>query len=192
MLLSLTGCPDPETKPDDTAPTGDGPSLVDDDAFADQLVALEALADANPTGRYYTSDGERAAFDWARAEVLEALGWSVEEPGFSWGVPLRAHTNLVATAEAVVAYVNIDMVGSLNGVPFVLDGDGSLDEIPGLVPDSQSGAWDLKTEEQAAEYGGTAGVAHDSSCDRVDNVDLDRSLQLIRAAARSLPGGCST
>lgn len=209
------------TAPDDTDETGDTevpadvPTLFDDEAFAARLQSLEALADANGGDRLSGSAGERAALDWARAE-LEDLGWTVEEPTFQWGVPLRTWSNLVATSpfgtddaivmmgahvdtvlgapgindngtgvagvigiaealtwreappdrqvrlvlftieehgylgsyaflhdlpeadrDAIVAYVNVDMIGSPNGVPFVLDGDGSRSDEVGLAPGSQ-------------------------------------------------------
>ena len=125
---------------------------------------------------------------------------------------------------AIEAYINLDMLGSGNGVrevygagqstrptegqaitdlfssaferaglPFsVIELGGGSDHGPfnniaipvgGLF----SGANEIKTNEQAQLFGGTAGIAHDPcyhlACDTVDNLDPVRLEEMARAAA---------
>jgi Zn-dependent M28 family amino/carboxypeptidase len=131
-----------------------------------------------------------------------------------------------AEAEATAAMLNLDMLGSPNGFPYIMDGfelGGSLGEasdelttllVQALNEDEQP--WDLfdpniysdhvffidreipiaylatggsalKTEEQAAAYGGTAGQPYDPNYhtpeDDLDNVDQELLGVMTRAAA---------
>lgn len=159
-----------------------------------------------------------ALYTWEEGGLLGSHGYVYSRPE--------------AEIDALVAYVNVDMVGSPNGLPLLLDSDGSTDGQEGLVPDSQvvedllvewfdaeglpyvlqpytsgsdfvpfvdrgipvgsvfAGGNDLKTEEEAATFGGTAGQAYDSCyhtpCDRLDNVDVALALSLVRAAGHAV------
>jgi Zn-dependent M28 family amino/carboxypeptidase len=122
------------------------------------------------------------------------------------------------------AYLNFDMIGSVNGVRTVYDGQATsnpaasakitglfiqalearglswqpegvgavsdhfpLDQLGIPIGGLHSGANELKSAAQAAQFGGTAGAPDDPcyhlACDRVDNIDPALLEQLARAAA---------
>ena len=142
--------------------------------------------------------------------------WGAEESGLLGAEFYVANLTEEELAETAM-YLNFDMIGSPNYVPFVFDGDGSdfdpvgppgsdiieqvfqeafLDRGVNSQPTELSGRSDylpfsdagipvgglftgaegIKTEAQAAEYGGTAGEQYDSCyhtpCDTLDNLSL--------------------
>ncbi len=142
--------------------------------------------------------------------------WGAEESGLLGSEFYVANLTEEELAETAM-YLNFDMIGSPNYVPFVFDGDGSdfdpvgppgsdiieqvfqeafLDRGVNSQPTELSGRSDylpfsdagiavgglftgaegIKTEAQAAEYGGTAGEQYDSCyhtpCDTLDNLSL--------------------
>ncbi|MGH3358780.1 MAG: M20/M25/M40 family metallo-hydrolase [Nocardioidaceae bacterium] len=156
--------------------------------------------------------------------------WGAEESGLLGSEHYVANLSDRALGN-IVANLNFDMVGSLNFVRFVYDGNGSaggpsgppgsgqIERIftkyfdgRGLASDPTefngrsdygpfiaagipagglfSGAEGVKTEEQAAIYGGTAGEAYDScyhqACDTMTNLSTKALRQLGDAAAHAI------
>lgn len=147
--------------------------------------------------------------------------WTGEEVGL---IGSTAYLGALETAarESIVMYLNLDMLGSPNGVRLVYDASASthptegaavaalfgtaLDQA-GLAWDSTAvgtsdhaafdqwlipygglfaGANERKTDDQAARFGGTAGVPADAcfhlACDTIENIDRELLEQLARAA----------
>ncbi len=154
----------------------------------------------------------------AGATVRIAL-WGGEEFGLLGSTAYVGGLDAAARGR-IVAYLNLDMVGSPNGITFIYAPDGeprgsgaiTIDyevwfEDRGLPAEREdlggssdhyafgqagipvgglfSGATEVKTTDQAAEFGGTSGAAMDScyhlACDITANVDLDGSATMAGA-----------
>lgn len=183
-----------------------------------RATAAGGLADAAPVC-FAIWDREEAGEigSWAWVSGLEVLDTKDPPPG--------------PAADGVLAYLNLDMLGSVNGVPGLQELDGppgtdgwappgsevlneaveawfardgrepdylprsghtGSDHVPFIAAEVPvvwlfSGAGDVKSVEEAAAYGGTAGAPMDpcyhEGCDTLDNVDPSLLLDLARATA---------
>ncbi|MCB9779771.1 MAG: M28 family peptidase [Alphaproteobacteria bacterium] len=138
LLLSLACAP----SDDDSGAFDSGGIVVDDlaacldaDRYLSRLDDLAHLTIDGTGDRLATSEGHAQARAWARAE-LEALGWTVEERSFQWGIPLRTATNLVATSpggspeRVVLVGAHLDTV---RGAPGVNDNGTGVVAVIGLA-----------------------------------------------------------
>jgi hypothetical protein len=150
--------------------------------------------------------------------TLRLAFWTAEEPGLYGS---RAYVRGLPRDERrrLAAYVNLDMVGSPNGVPEVYRGDRRIASalrrhLPGAggvpidagsdhepfvragipVGGIYTGSLEPKTRAQARRWGGVAGRERDPCyhrpCDGLDNVDL-RLLALTASAATNALGDLS-
>ncbi|MFC4015249.1 M20/M25/M40 family metallo-hydrolase [Nonomuraea purpurea] len=208
----------------------------------DRVVAIGAHLDSVAAGPGINDNGSGAGTVLTIAQKIgEIRGrvnnrvrfafWGAEEGGDLGSKHYVA--NLGAEEKARIAlYLNLDMIGSPNGVRGVLDGDDSLgtnsskppagsdviektftDYYAGrdlaLKQDAFTGTSDyqsfmdagipaggvrsgtdtVKTDEEAAVFGGTAGVAYDpcyhQACDTYDNVNTTLLDQLADGAAHA-------
>jgi len=198
---------------------------------ADQVVILGAHLDtvADVTGMNDNGSGVVACIALAQAmsersrapDHQARVVLFTREEDWKLGSYTYSESLSAIDAEATVAMLNLDMLGSPNGFPFIMDGsevseasdaltdllvqvmddDGQPWELFGFsiysdhayfidrdIPIAYlaTGAGDLKTEEQAAEYGGTAGEPYDpnyhTAADDLDNVDQDLLMLMTRAA----------
>jgi Zn-dependent M28 family amino/carboxypeptidase len=190
----------------------DGPGINDNGSgVATLLEVAEELAASDPQNKV------RFAF------------WAGEEYGL---LGSRHYVDALSPLqiEDIAVYLNFDMLGSPNHVPFVYDNSGAPEgsdavtdvfmeylastEEPGEPFDLTgrsdhfafeqagvrvgglfSGAEELKTEEQASDYGGEGGEPLDAcyhqACDDIDNIDV-RALELLARAAADAIGALAT
>jgi Peptidase family M28/PA domain len=105
--------------------------------------------------------------------TLRFAWWAAEEQGLVGSTDYVAGLS-PAERDRIALYMNYDMVGSPNYIFMVYDADESTFPAPssGLF----TGAEEVKTEEQEAIWGGTAGEQLDPcyhlACDTFENVDL--------------------
>lgn len=206
---------------------------------ADQLMILGAHLDtvADVTGMNDNGSGVVACLGLAQAmsERLRAPDHQARVVLFTreedWRLGSYTYSESLSEseAEATVAMLNLDMLGSPNGFPYIMDGyslEGELGDasdalttllVQAMNDDGQpwdlfdyniysdhayfidrdipiaylaTGGGDAKTEEQAAEFGGTAGEPYDPNyhtpADDLDNVDQELMLIMTRAAAGAI------
>lgn len=147
--------------------------------------------------------------------------WAAEEQQVAGSIDWVLSAFDSGEIDQIGLYLNMDMIGSPNGVRFVYVDDGvpgtsAINELfhrwfeaEGLAVEEAdpfgrtdtyyfqlagvptgglyTGAEDIKTEEQAAIFGGTAGLALDpcyhQACDGVDNVNAKLWAEMMDAAA---------
>ena len=166
----------------------EGPGINDNGSgSAGELATALAFAEANP------DPSVTIRFAW----------WGAEEQGLL-GSSHYVESLDQAELDRIDAYLNFDMIGSPNGGYFVYDGDDAIETTfneffgtrdittaPSTVGGRSdhaafeqagvpigglfSGAEEIKTEEEAQQWGGTAGEAYDgcyhSACDTTENID---------------------
>ena len=223
-----------------TYTTRDEPSVVAELGPGDgDVVMLGAHLDSVPEGPGINDNATGVAAvleiavrvaDCDPTSALRVAVWGGEEIGLLGSAAYVASLD-ADELERLRGYVNLDMIGSPNFVPFVGDGDGSTSDVdisPGSaeleallasylaehetgsdeselelrsdyaaflqagVPMAHlfAGAEKMKTDEQAAIWGGEAGAPFDAcyhqGCDGLVNVDRDAVRMLARAAAHAV------
>ena len=204
----------------------------------DRVVVVGAHLDSVPEGAGINDNGSGSATILEIALQMAELGieprnqvrfawWGAEEPGL-FGSQFYVDQLSKREVKDIAVNLNFDMVGSLNYVRFVYDGDasdteslgssgsGAVEDVfldyfgaVGLASEPTAfdgrsdydafisvgipagglftGAEETKTPEQAAIYGGTAGVALDPcyhlACDDIDNFSADALDEMSDAAA---------
>ncbi len=140
--------------------------------------------------------------------------WGAEESGLL-GSQFYVDNLSKRDIKDIALNLNFDMIGSPNFVRFVYDGDGSATPLAGpngsaVIEDVFldyfaygpfiavgipagglfTGAEGIKTEEQAAVYGGTAGEQYDPcyhlACDTFDNISMEALDQMSDATAHAV------
>jgi hypothetical protein len=192
----------------------DGPGMNDDGSGTMTTLEIARQLAAATTGpQSQAGGGWKVRFAFWTGEEIALLGSTAYTQGLG-----------PDDVAAVEAYLNLDMLGSGNGVREVygagqstrptegqaitdlftsaLEGAGLSSSVIELGGGSDhgpfnniaipvgglfSGANEIKTDEQAELFGGTAGLAHDPcyhlACDRVDHIDPIRLEEMARAAA---------
>lgn len=204
--------------------------IAESRAVADRVVMLGGHLDSVHDGPGINDNGSGSAalLEVARVLAEEHPGvrarfafWAGEEFGLLGSRAYVASLDGDALGE-IAAYLNFDMLGSTNFVPFVYDtpnaapgsagiadflvdfleaaGVGaerhdiggasdhaSFDEVGIPTGGIFSGATELKTDAQAASFGGTAGESLDAcyhlACDTVSNVNPEQVANFGQAAA---------